>query len=142
MKGEPPRVLPFMEKRRIPSTSLPPLNNLSISTSAAGIARVILCYLCHTTIFKHIGLPPVSYKLGLALAYIATSADCRSIEILVDVRLSDVILCRLNGFQKSIFEAHPIGAWSNRYRLFCSGICFLQKLPDSVNNLLSIRQRF
>jgi hypothetical protein len=36
------------------------------------------------------------------------------IEILVDVRLSDVILCMLKGFQKSIFEALPIGAWSRK----------------------------
>ena len=36
-----PRVLPFMENCRIPSTSLPPLNNLSISTSAAGIQSAL-----------------------------------------------------------------------------------------------------
>jgi hypothetical protein len=34
------RILPFMGNLRIPSTSLPPLNNLPISTSAAGIARL------------------------------------------------------------------------------------------------------
>ena len=101
-------------------------------------STVTLCYLYHKTKFKHVGLLPVSYKLGLALAYIEISADCRSIEIHVDVRLSDVILCMLKGFQKSILEVLPIGAWSSRYRLFWSGICFLQELPDSVNILLSI----
>jgi hypothetical protein len=68
-----------------------------------------LCNLGHTDKFKPVDVPPVSYKFSLALDYIKTSADCRGIEILVDIRLSDVILCRLKGFQKSIFEAFVAG---------------------------------
>lgn len=60
------------------------------------------------------------------------------IEILVDIRLSDAILCRLKGFQESMFEALPIDSWSSQYRLFLGGICFLQERSDSVNNFLSI----
>jgi hypothetical protein len=86
-----------------------------------------------------VGLPPAPYKLRLALAYFKPSADCRSIEILVDIRLSDVVLCRLKGLQKPILEALVIGVWSNRCRLFWGGIRFLQKRPDAVDNLLSIR---